>query len=142
MSQMSTSESPANNWLGLASNCLGLVKAIADSTVQGNSLSQAARTFFQWLAHERISEEDYETVAIKTSHLMSINDNGILLLEKIRKKSDGKSSIAGIPLTTAGSVGRAIASAPTHSYMITTAASVSGSATSPPYFTCSFSGSL
>ncbi|KAI9657146.1 MAG: hypothetical protein M1821_003312 [Bathelium mastoideum] len=124
MSGTTEPENASSSWLGLAANCLGLIRAIADTTVNGNNLNSAARIFFQWLTNERISEQDYEMVAGRTSHLLSVNNSGLEMLEKIKRPSLKKSSLAGIPVAIAGSVGRAMACASTHSYMVTTVASL------------------
>ena len=107
--------------LNLAASCLNLVKAIADSSLQGNAIAVATRTFFAWLVKEDIEESHYDIWANKTAGLATVNDAGLMMIQDV-KKCTPKKTVAGIPVSFTGSVGRAMAYEPDHQYLVTTVA--------------------
>ena len=107
--------------LNLAASCINLVKAIADSSLQGNAIAVATRTFFAWLVKEDIEENHYDIWANKTAGLASVNDAGLMMIQDV-KNCTPKKTVAGIPVSFTGSVGRAMAYEPDHQYLVTTVA--------------------
>ena len=107
--------------LELATNCLALINAIAESSLQGNAISLATRTFFKWLANEKIDEEHYNKWAQKTAGLITVNESGLAMITELKKLTP-KKTVAGIPVSFTGSVGRAMAYKANHQYLVTTVA--------------------
>ena len=107
--------------LQLAASCLNLVKAIAESSLEGNAIAVATRTFLAWMAKEDIEESHYNEWARQTARLASVNENGLKMIRDLRHRAP-KKTVAGIPVSFTGSVGRAMAFEPDHQYLVTTVA--------------------
>lgn len=117
----------ASSQLSLGSNSIGFANTIAQNFKTGSGLTQVCVELVQWLSRECINETDFE-YALKLCNSQQTelfpNSSGLEIQNKLSQPDSQPRAIAGISLTTDGSVGRRLALDIDYMYLVTTTLSL------------------
>lgn len=118
--------SKKSNQLSLGSNTLGLVKTVADSLVHGSSLVDISVGVWKWLSRECIDGVEFDNaLMVCSSEITQVfpNECGKKIQSQMSRIPTDK-NIAGLSITTDGSVGRMLALDVNYMYLVTTTLSL------------------
>ena len=108
----------------LSTRVLDLTRAIADLTVNGNSIVSAGSDLVRWLSRERIDDREFKYCMDLVAKKAFPNSHGLGIRDKLGQTNNSVMKAASLILTVPGSIGRMMAFSTDYCYVVTTVATL------------------